>query len=381
MQILSISEIKIVENEMRIFKYIFSVLSLFLCFSCQVSTKALFDGRGGRSAYNISIQNTNSQEMLLNLVRLRYFDLPLFLEVGNITTQYTYRSKADTILPIPGFNNTNPGSLGGEVSWQNQPTIQYTPLEGQAFATQLMQPIDLSTIQQIIYAGWDIDRVFKLTIERVNQFANSPAGSLPAPIFSMKYKPFYEVTALLRRLQEKGVLEVGLNVYEHDDANNKKEYLQLVFPTSEPESQKIASLFENVIKIDDRYVLNLLFGYNLEGKIGIMPRSLLSCLYYLSQGVRVPKSDIINHIVEEPQLKNGEREEFLQALSALMKIKSSFSKPKLAFVAIEYRNRWFYIDDCDLNSKRSFLLLQQLYNLQAREQKQAPPLLTLPIGG
>ncbi|MEZ5367278.1 MAG: hypothetical protein R2748_34300 [Bryobacterales bacterium] len=47
---------------------------------------------------------------------------------------------------------------------------------------------------------------------------------------------------------------------------------------------------------------------------------------------------------------------------------------------IRYRNRWFYIDDSDLNSKATFNLLNYLYSLQAAGRGAGSPLLTVPIG-
>jgi len=42
-----------------------------------------------RSQYNQAIQKTNDEQLLLNLVRLKYHDTPLFMEVHNIASQFT----------------------------------------------------------------------------------------------------------------------------------------------------------------------------------------------------------------------------------------------------------------------------------------------------
>ena len=55
--------------------------------------------------------------------------------------------------------------------------------------------------------------------------------------------------------------------------------------------------------------------------------------------------------------------------------------PLNAYVSIRYRNHWFYIEDNDLNSKSTFSLLVQLYDLQSGDAKGSAPVLTLPIGG
>ncbi|HEY0135192.1 MAG TPA: hypothetical protein VGB85_13985, partial [Nannocystis sp.] len=55
-----------------------SALALCLSFAaCQsVGPRSLQYGRG---QYNVAIQRTNGEQLLLNLVRLRYRDAPLFL--------------------------------------------------------------------------------------------------------------------------------------------------------------------------------------------------------------------------------------------------------------------------------------------------------------
>jgi hypothetical protein len=51
----------------------------------------------------------------------------------------------------------------------------------------------------------------------------------------------------------------------------------------------------------------------------------------------------------------------------------------MAFVAIPYRGQWFYLADNDLESKSTFMLLSQLFRLQAGAAKAAGPTLTLPV--
>jgi len=63
----------------------------------------------------------------------------------------------------------------------------------------------------------------------------------------------------------------------------------------------------------------------------------------------------------------------------LVSVRSQASKPANAQVAINYRGSWFYIDDSDLNTKYSFLLLDQLAALLGGKVEKAGPLLTLPV--
>ena len=44
--------------------------------------------KAGRNDYNIVLQQTEDEEAILNLVRVRYGDRPLFFDVSNITTSF-----------------------------------------------------------------------------------------------------------------------------------------------------------------------------------------------------------------------------------------------------------------------------------------------------
>jgi len=352
-------------------------LSLFFS-SCNIPSRMALEGSGGRNAYNTAVQISNNEQMLLNLVRLRYFDNPYFIDVSNITTQFTYRAAASASIPIPGFNSNNPLSLGGDISWQNQPTLQFTPLEGQAFSQQLLTPIDLTTIQQLIYSGWDVDRVFRLVIQSFDELDNAPEASGPILERLPEYENFFEATRLMRYFQLRNELRMGVQIREE---KNKVNNLQIAFPYEGEEAKRLASMLKGVYTSNGNYVLSMELGFNVKGQIGVYPRSILSCMYYLSHGIEIPKSDLKKSRI--PYFRGDEKRLFAWSdlIGSLIKVKSCDYLPKNAYVAVKYRNHWFYIDDSDIQSKQTFLLLLQLYNLQAGKPQVTPPILTLPLGG
>jgi len=368
----------------------FRILGLFSLLgfsSCHVSSKTALEGSGGRNAYNVVLQTSNSEQMLLNLVRLRYYDSPFFLDVGTITTQFTYKTSAMPTIPIPGFTKANPFSLGGEFSWQNQPTIQYTPLEGQAFAHQILTPIDLRTIQQLILSGWDVELVFRLVIQSFDEFLNAPEASGPIPEYIPRYKNFREVAQLLHHFQVRSALKVGVKTIVRKKGAEEGiipddccQVLQIAFPENDPEAEKLAGLFSEVQKINGHYAINLELGFNTRGQIGIIPRSILSCMYYLSSAIDVPQEDIDKKKVATTKSFSGEVFDWGEIIGELITVHSSSRAPKECYVSVKYKDHWFYIDECDILSKRTFLLLLQLYNLQAQENKTLSPILALPLG-
>lgn len=356
---------------------------LVLLSGCHIPSEVTLDGSGGRTAYNASLQQSGSQQMLLNLIRLRYFDIPYFLDVGGVTTQFTYKSGVNANIKIPGFNSDNPASVGGDVSWQNQPTVQYSPLEGNAFAAQLLQPIDLKILQRLIYSGWDIERVFRLAVQGFGNLSNAPEASGPTPTKTPRGENFYKATQLMRNLQEIGAIRVGVRKFNKKDKDcPQQEYaLQIVFPAENEDSKELAKLVPEAVMKKDHYLIQLNLGFDLYGKIGILSRSILSCMYYLSQSVEVPLEDLERGCVEQTIDEDGKPFNWQCFLDPLMVIHSSESNPKYAYVKVKYRGYWFYIADNDLTSKKTFVLLQQIYTLQAGEaSKTPPPILTIPLG-
>ncbi len=358
-------------------KWLLLLLVVFFT-SCHFPSKIAIEGSGGRSAYNVEIQKTNAEEMLLNLVRLRYYDSPFFLEVSSITSQFTLKNLAVASIKIPGFDKTNPMSIGGETQWSNQPTIQYSPLQGKEFANQLMQPLDISTIQQVIYSGWDIERVFSLTVKNFREFPNLPREGLD-PEELDKHKKFHELIKLMTRLQMKGDLQIGIKMIK-DGKDLAKQDLQFAFPADSEIGRQMAKLMGLEKNIDEKYVLNVVVGFDEKGNIGFLPRSLLSCMRYLSKGVIIPQKDIEAKKVSFMTSKDYRKKDLKKIIEELMVIYSSDKRPKQAYVAIKYRDFWFYIADDDLHSKKTFMLLLELYNLQSGRGPEKSPILTLPIG-
>jgi len=354
-------------------------LSLLLSTSCNVSSNFALKGDGGRNAYNTTLQTTSNEQLLLNLVRLRYCDTPYFLNVNTITTQFSYGAEAGTKLTFPGFDQKNPAAVSGSVNWRSQPTIIYSPLEGRAFAELLLQPLDLTIIQQMIYSGWDIDRVFRLTIQSFNSTHNLSTSSGPLERDENQLPEFTEITKLMRIFQLRNELQIGVNTSSSTNGDVRGTSLQIVFPAGSENAEKLAALLGGLHPFKGFYILDMDLGFEEGGKIGILPRSVLSCMYYLSLGIIIP-NDHDKMQIAIPSTTWGENPVDLTAIiNKLLCVKTSPYYPKNAFIAVKYKKHWFYIDDVDINSKRTFALLLSLYNLQAGGVKQLMPILTIPI--
>src|SRR5215469_18780874 len=78
-----------------------------------------------RAAYSLSLSDSWKEETLLNIVKVRYIDPPIFVDVGSIVASYSLSQNASVGGMIDGSSNA---TLNGSVGLSNTPTITYTPL-------------------------------------------------------------------------------------------------------------------------------------------------------------------------------------------------------------------------------------------------------------
>jgi hypothetical protein len=62
----------------------------------------------------------------------------------------------------------------------------------------------------------------------------------------------------------------------------------------------------------------------------------------------------------------------------MIRIHSSKQKSPDAFVSVNYRNTWFWINDSDLRSKQVFLQLMNLFSMADTAPRAAAPIVTIP---
>lgn len=354
--------------------YVFTPLFLIALTGChQAGPKAV---RTGRANYNIAIQQTSSEQLLLNLVRLRYRDIPYFMEVASVSTSFNFDVSASTSASLPESEGNIYG-FGTGIGYTERPTVTYTPLQGDKFVRQLMTPIDLNIILLLYHSGWSVERIFRVCLQSINGIRNAPGASGPTPDYMPKYKKFREVVGLLRQLQLKRVLDMGQ--IPSEDPNKPAVEIRIADEALEWNEVK---QFCDLLGLEygrTYFRLTTAVGAGGKDRIATVPRSLMGSLFYVSQSVEVPPEDERLGRVTVSRDDKGNRFDWREVTGGLMHIYSSKKRPHNAYIMVHYRGSWFYIEDSDLTSKSTFSLLMQLFALQAGEVKSTGPILTLPV--
>jgi len=147
--------------------------------------------KGERIQLNAAVQQTNDKQLLLNLVRLRYRDTPAFLEVSSITSQPTFETTVQAGAELERADvNTDLFTFGAGAAYSAQPTLIYTPLQGDAFIQRLLTPLTLEKLVLLYQSGWHIQRLLLLGVQSMNNVKNAFRASGPTPGRAPQYKDF-----------------------------------------------------------------------------------------------------------------------------------------------------------------------------------------------
>lgn len=156
--------------------------------------------QNSRLNYNRAIQHTSREELLLNLVRMRYYESEEFLGVSSITGQYTYDADLRGTGAWPaGDRSSYGGSLG--LGAQSKPTIVYAPEQGSDFNQRKLSPVSLETLDLLASKGWAVDRVLRVVVRNINDVDNATSAGGPTPGQKPDFEEFQYLAGLLRSLQ------------------------------------------------------------------------------------------------------------------------------------------------------------------------------------
>ena len=160
--------------------------------------------RTGRTAYNDAILATSDEQLLQNIVRLRFGDSIGFLTVSSITANVSMIASGSLNLGI-GSSAGYAGNLvplAGTVSTEQNPTISYAPIPGDRLLRQTATETSLELAILLISGAQSHKSGWLAIVRRVNNIRN------PDFVDPLRHADarFEEITELAGALQDRGTL-------------------------------------------------------------------------------------------------------------------------------------------------------------------------------
>jgi hypothetical protein len=328
-----------------------------------------------RFDYSSAVADSWKRQTLLNIVKLRYLDSPIFLDVAQIVSGY----QLQTTVSASGTASVDPSSVptigsflnfGAQGSFTDRPTITYVPLTGDQYIRGIVTPLRPEQVFSAILAGWPTDVILFTAVSTLNGLGNQRLSGVAPRAVDPRY---VRVVQLFEGLQASGA--VGFRFAEGKQSSTRTIMFFRRPELSEQERREIDEVRQLLNLDPDATEFEMVFGPTPASnrEIAVQTRSLLQILLEVGGHVSVPAP----HIAEgraapgltEPAAAPGIRH---------IRIHSSPERSPYAFLSVPYRDYWFWIDDRDLPSKRSFALLMMFFALADTGEKKGLPLLTIP---
>jgi hypothetical protein len=329
--------------------------------------------RNDRFDYGEAIASSWHEQLLLNMVRLRYMEAPVFLEVNSVINQYGLEGE---VALSAGFGTafapagSDTQQVGGVGRWSDRPTITYTPLTGRDFSRSLLTPLTPEALFALVQSGWPGELVFGLTLSSVNGIENRCAS----PARRGEADPrFRELLGLWGELFAAGV--IGLRLDEADAKEGKRTQV-VIFRNNVGERESVQRDLERLYEllgVDEAYdELHLVYGLvpSSPDEVAVISGSILDIMLNLAWQFDVPAEH-----VEEGRTGTS----FISEDAAVPHIDLVCGTEPLetAFISVRNRGWWFSLDDRDLASKRTFAFLQIVLSLADTGNQSRGPVVSI----
>ena len=164
-----------------------------------------------RIDYASAIGNSWKEQTLLNIVKLRYADMPIFLEVAQVIAGYQLQSAISGSFSAGNFTAgivgpfTAVGSANAAGTYTDRPTVIYSPLTGVDFLKRLMTPIPPSSVLFMLQSGYSAERIMPIMLDSINGI-NNESNRLRRPADPK----FTRLVELMREGQLAGAIQIRI---------------------------------------------------------------------------------------------------------------------------------------------------------------------------
>ena len=326
----------------------------------------------GRELYNQVISDTNNQQTLELIVRARYGEPSGLLSVASVTANVRTTALANSqfgVGPTANFQgNLVPLSLG--LAYEENPTIAYTPVQGERYAKNILSPIGLDMLVLLLSMEHPPHELLSVLIRQINGLQNRMYGP------QQTGSAFHDSVGLLARLEDAGqatwtstsTKDGAFALVIHDYAPANRTVVRELLQRWSLPASLAAGNGDIVLPV------NMAVGRVTKPELNVQTRSVYDLIEIAASTVEVPPEDAAQGLAG-PAL--GGPSPFRDDL----KILSSSSYPSTpVLVAVRHHGYWFYIPADDGPSKLTFRLLQTLIGMRLVEgTPQTTPTLTIPV--
>lgn len=387
---------------------------------CAVQTKII---QNRHWELNDIIRATHNEQLLLNIVRLRYDDTPYFLQVSSVTTSFSAQGNVGVTGSFPK-DSPNVLGLSGGLSYGETPVVTWSLPDSREYFGRLLAPMGADQLTSLAHSGWDPTRVLRMGIKKINRLRNKDFRIEEGIITPPTYDGFLEALKLISELTREGLidfaygvkssmgagkipldkldttaipdgLQYGLQFMTRDDPN-VFEPLKLFKPlflrfSKQSDNDPQAKRLRELLNLDpNKYSFGIVDTASSgveqlrseSGKISqvfepdtnlaeivVNNRSMMEVLFFASAYVQVPEAELLRNVVREGGLFDPD----------WITVRVSPDEPSDAWLKVKFRGHWFYIAANDLKSRVSFGLLDALFESVVGNVPGAKPLLTLPV--
>lgn len=324
--------------------------------------------RSSRGAYNDAIVATNNEQLLSLIVSMRYGEPTSMLAVSSITASMHVGAAGGAEF---GFGrasnyagNLVPLTTGG--SYEDNPTISYTPLQGEKYLRQLLSPVPLDVMLLLLDALDTAPGLTTLLLRNINGIQNPAfldATIAPDARFARTVELIGELARAGRAdwiTQSEGKLGFAL-VLEGEGDRYVAQVVELHALLGLPRPRPVG----RVTRIE------VTSEAGTEGAIALRTRSLYELFDIAAASVEVPPEHLASGIAPALPATTG--------AAHSIQIHSGESAPDHAMTAIEHHGSWYWIDASDTQSKLVFRVLASLISVRLADDDRARPVLTLPV--
>lgn len=395
---------------------------------CAFGPKAIEKSHG---QYAAVVQQVEEEQFLKNVVRLRYVEAPTDLELTSIAAQYEVSAGAE-VRPFygtesvsgPVFKSFSALLPFASVSGSNRPTFSLTPQNDGSVVRRFLTPISAETLVFLSQSGWPISSILRIWADALNGVPNYCAPNAHDRGRGTDSERFVRATELIQLAQNEAWVSVRMEDRTNEMSDplpdaavngaavtqaakdgfefrrkgadqwvlvkREKRMVLEVTPAGRkrPELAELTGLL-HLVADNDRYELVVASGVPDPARnrpapttaFRLTPRSTAQALFYLANGVEVPAEHASSGLVRP----GPEGTSPVEVTRDVFRVRSCpghpHKPPASAYCSVWYRDHWFYIDDRDLETKSTLLLMLQLRRLDFQRQFVGNvPALTLPVG-